>query len=113
MLPVSPLYVECARVPQLIALTLVMLATAVFNVRWMGPAIADGNWGDPVGVFVSAFLCFHLVHVAIYLIPAAIRRYLMKRDTPIGYAGSRINYLTLLITLLIVVAAATQRAQSS
>lgn len=90
---------------QYIAMTLLAVVSVIFNMKWMGPALRDGNWGDPVGTIVSPLLLYQALHAILYF---GVRRLLPGRRPTSTYTSSRMNYATLAVVLVLVLAAAAQ-----
>ena len=81
---------------QVISIAILMVAVAVFQAGAAARLAADGNWGEALGRLVfGPLVFFFLIQAVLYYGTKLVRGHMGH-----GFATSRLNYVSLAITLL-------------
>ncbi len=92
---------------QLISIAILLAVAFLFNAPLAANMASAGQWGEAVGrLFVGPVAFFYIAHSVVYYATRAAR----GADKVGTYAGSRLNYVALVITLLGILGALAQRA---
>lgn len=91
---------------QLISVAVLLAVAVLLNGPLAMRMAADGNWGEAIGrLFFGPVVFFYLVHSVIFYAMRLFRR----AEGGAGYATSRLNYISMVISLLGVLGAVAQR----
>ncbi|WP_315836532.1 hypothetical protein [Bradyrhizobium prioriisuperbiae] len=82
---------------QAISLTILIVAMLILYGKSTAVSVSHGNWGEPLGLFVSPVLLFFVVQAVIFF---GMR--LLRKKVEHTFTTSRANYVSLVIALLAV-----------